>query len=56
MIKMGKAIKFRCATRYPVLHIEIEEDHFRRSNISLTQVEKFYRKWEGKLYYRGLRG
>ena len=32
--------------------IEIQEDHFRRSNICLNQVEKFYRKWEGKMYYR----
>ncbi len=32
--------------------IEIKEDYFRRSNICLTQIEKFYRKWEGKMYYR----
>ncbi len=32
--------------------IEIRESQYRNLNVGLSQVEKFYEKWKGKLYYR----
>ncbi len=31
---------------------EIKECEYRNTNISQTQVERFYKKWKGKLYYK----
>ncbi|KKK82604.1 hypothetical protein LCGC14_2801730 [marine sediment metagenome] len=31
---------------------EVKESQYRNTSISQTQVERFYKKWKGKLYYQ----
>ncbi len=45
---LGLARRLRDVER----EIEIRESQYRNSSISLTQIEKFYEKWKGKMYYR----